>query len=129
MTSVSLSADGRCGLSGSHDRTVRLWDVERRSCLRTLAGHEHWVTSVSLSADGRLALSGGHDRTVRLWDARGGSCLRTLEGHDDCVTSVCLSADGRLALSGSRDPPCACGISRPGRACARSRGTQTRSRR
>jgi hypothetical protein len=100
---VCLSADGRFALSGSHDNTLRLWELASGRCLRTFEGHKHHVNSVCLSADGRFALSGGKDNTLRLWELASGRCLRTFEGHKHHVNSVCLSADGRFALSGSVD--------------------------
>src|SRR5262249_36855731 len=68
VTSVSLSPDGKRALSGSHDRTVRLWDVETGKEVRQLTGHTDVVWAVAFSPDGRRAVSGGQDRTVRIWD-------------------------------------------------------------
>ena len=103
VTSVAMSADGRIGISGSRDQTVRLWDLSDGRCLRILEGHGGRVTSVAMSVDGRIGISGSHDETVRLWDLSDGRCLRTFEGHGGGVTSVAMSADGRIALSGSVD--------------------------
>jgi len=103
VTSVCLSADGRRALTGSEDKTLRLWDVATCQCLRAFEGHSQTVSSVSLSRDGRWALSGSHDCTLRLWDTQEGCCLRTFEGHTDKIRSVHLSADGRWAISGSED--------------------------
>ena len=103
VNSVCLSADGRYALSGSDDKTVRLWVVATGKCLRTFEGHTGTVNAVCLSADGRFALSGSRDKTIRLWDVATGRCLRTLEGHTRVVNAVCLSADGRFVLSGSWD--------------------------
>ncbi len=101
--SVSLSSDGTRALSGSLDRTVRVWDLSSGECLQVLEGHSGDVNSVSLSSDGTRALSGGGDRTVRVWDVSSGECLQVLEGHSEWVNSVSLSSDGTRALSGSDD--------------------------
>ena len=100
---VSLSEDSRRVLSGSRDRTMRLWDISTRQCLRILRGHTDEVTSVYLSGDGRYALSGSRDNTVRFWDMSTGQCLRTFEGHTNEVTSVTLNEDCHYALSESAD--------------------------
>jgi WD40 repeat protein len=46
VTSVAVLGDGRRFLSGSWDRTLRLWDVETGTELRRLQGHEHPISSV-----------------------------------------------------------------------------------
>jgi WD40 repeat protein/serine/threonine protein kinase len=103
VSSVSISLDGRSGLSGSADRTLKYWDLSTGQCLRTFAGHADWVTSVSLSEDGQTALSGSADKTLKVWDLAGGQCLQTLQGHTSWVLAALLSADKQYALSAGGD--------------------------
>ena len=100
VNSVSLSADGKYALSGSNDKTLKLWEVSTGQCLRTFEGHRDEVWSVTLSTDSRYALSGSKDYTLRLWDVSTGQCLRTFDAGE-YVYSVSLSTDGEYALSGS----------------------------
>src|SRR5207253_2409941 len=72
VISVSFGPDGRLALSGSDDKTLRLWDVSSGRCVRALEGHTDKVFSVSFSPDGRFALSGSMDRTLRLWEVATG---------------------------------------------------------
>jgi WD40 repeat protein len=103
VSAVAFSPHGTLVVSGSRDRTVRLWDATTRSLRRTLEGHTEWVCAVAFSPDGTLVASGSHDRTVRLWDVATGSLRRTLEGHTDWVRAVAFSPDGTLVASGSHD--------------------------
>jgi WD40 repeat protein len=103
VNSVALDASGRTAVSGSVDKTVRVWDLTTGGCTRVLEGHTMKVTSVALDASGRTAVSGSYDKTVRVWDLTTGGCTRVLEGHTDQVTSVALDASGRTAVSGSWD--------------------------
>lgn len=99
VNAVAISADGRFALSGSGDNTLKLWDIEEGTCLRTFEGNTAKVESVALSADGRFAVSGGRDNNVKVWDTQTGKCLKTFEAHHS-VKVAAFSPD-RLALSGS----------------------------
>jgi len=99
---VCFSADGRRALSGSDDKTVRLWDVATGRELKRFLGHDNWVRSVALSADGRLALSGGDDAAVVVWELETGRELKQFD-HGRVIRTVAFSPDGRRALSGGND--------------------------
>src|SRR5947209_4304624 len=103
VLSVAFSSDGKRAVSGSQDRTVRLWNVGNGKELCRLEGHTSLVRSVCLSADGSQALSGSYDGTVRLWDVAGERLLRTFHGHRGDVNAVALSTTDRFAASGGDD--------------------------
>jgi WD40 repeat protein len=66
---LDLSADGRRVLSGSIDKTARLWDLENGQCLRLIDGHDRWVGVAQLC--GPYAFCAG-DLGGRLWDLESG---------------------------------------------------------
>jgi WD40 repeat protein len=49
--SVSFSGDNRFVISGSKDKTLKLWNVSTGECIRTFYGHNDFVNSVSYSYD------------------------------------------------------------------------------
>ena len=98
IASLAISADGRRLVSGSHDYTVRLWDVESGKELRRFVGHTALVSSVALSPDGRRVVSGSGDQTARLWDVESGKQIYRLD-QTAAVSSVAFSPDGRQATS------------------------------
>ena len=103
VLSVCVSPDGRHIVSGSQDKTVKVWDMESGQCIHTLNDHNKDVTSVCVSPDGRRIVSGSSDATVRVWDMESGQCIHTLMGHVESVLSVCMTPDGRHIVSGSYD--------------------------
>jgi len=103
VASVAFSADGKRIVSGSWDKTVKVWDADKGTEIRTLKGHIDAVNSVAFSADGKRIISGSWDNTVKVWDADKGLQTRTLKGHTREVTSVAISGDGKRIVSASYD--------------------------
>ncbi|KAJ6583549.1 WD40-repeat-containing domain protein [Mycena vulgaris] len=101
--SVAFSPDGLHAISGSDDKTVRVWDVATGKQLKQMDGHMSYVSSVAFSPDGLHAISGSDDKTVRIWDISTGKQLKELDGHEGSVNSVAFSKDGLHAISVSDD--------------------------
>jgi WD40 repeat protein len=67
VNSVAVTPDGRHAVSGSADKTLKLWDLKTRRCLKTLEDHKGIVKTVAISPDGRYVFSVGDDNTLRMW--------------------------------------------------------------
>nr|QIE08071.1 receptor for activated C kinase 1 [Sinonovacula constricta] len=92
VSDVVMSSDGQFALSGSWDKTLRLWDLSTSKTRGMFKGHTKDVLSVAFSADNRQIVSGSRDKTIKLWNTLG-VCKYTIqdEGHTDWVSCVRFS--------------------------------------
>jgi len=100
---IAVSPDGKHIVSGSGDKTIKVWNAATGAELMTLRGHNGGVGPVSFSPDGKRIVSGSEDNTLKVWDSVTGAELMTLRGHSDDVYGVAFRPDGKHIVSGSYD--------------------------
>ena len=98
---VTFLSSGVLLLSGSSDKTVKLWDVQTGGVVKTFYGHISFIYSVSASIDCTTIASGSSDGTIRLWNIQTGECYHIIE-QQGLVYYVCFSPiDPQYLISGS----------------------------
>ena len=87
-------------VTGSGDKTVRVWSLTDYSCLRTFEGHVNSVLKVvwlpppkegkGRGSRGVQVASAAGDGLVKVWDAQEGECAATLDNHIDRVWALAV---------------------------------------
>jgi WD40 repeat protein len=105
---VAFSPDGTLLASGSHDQTIRIWEIRSGRCLKILQRHHSSIKVVAFSQSENTLVSGGDDGTVKLWNTQTGEIRRNFsnskpyEGMNiTAVSGVNSSQKGALKLLGA----------------------------
>jgi WD40 repeat protein len=101
ITNIACSPDGLKVVTGSGDRTAKVWDAHTGKELLTLTGHSSEIQAVAFSADSRQIATGSGDNTAIIWEAVTGKELHTLPGNVGTVTGVAFDPrdSGRLVVA------------------------------
>lgn len=109
VRAVTFSHDGQFLISGSSDRTIKVWNLAARSLERDLSNGLGQVTALDISPDGTLIASGNLEGQVQLWNWRSGELVRRLSAstsepaHAEKVATVAFSPDGQTLTTASGD--------------------------
>jgi WD40 repeat protein len=89
VLSLTFSPDGTSLVSGSEDKTIKLWDMQTGGVVKTFQGHTGEVLSVSISVNCTTIASWSEDQTICLWDIQTGECHCIIQQESD-EGSVCF---------------------------------------
>lgn len=98
-------------LTGSGDKSIKLWSLADYTCIRTFEGHSNSVLKVAwlgMPAKGEqkksvLFASAGGDGLVKVWNTNSGETECTLDNHEDRVWAVAVQPKTNMIVSGSGD--------------------------
>ncbi len=96
---VAFTPDGKTLVTGSKDKTIKLWDVATGRPRATLRGHTGCTHGFAFTADGRLMASANCDHTIKLWELPAGREKATLRGHVGEVRSLAFTPDDQTLVS------------------------------
>ena len=129
ILSLDVAPSGRWIVTGSKDRTCRLWDVDRLECAMICVGHTQGVSAVALSkrlssfaAGDSFAVSGSGDRTIKRWKlderrlrARLSTAAsepsspekptaeRNVRAHEKEINHICIAPNDAVVATASQD--------------------------
>ncbi|KAG1793194.1 uncharacterized protein HD556DRAFT_525963 [Suillus plorans] len=100
---VAVFPDKRRMVTGSDDKTLRIWDMKTGVVLKMMKGHRNWVSALVVSRDGQLIASGEEGGNVIVRHGETGESLAKIEVHSKCISSLDFSLDGTVLATGSYD--------------------------
>jgi platelet-activating factor acetylhydrolase IB subunit alpha len=91
-------------VSGSRDKTIRVWQVASAQCVAVLAGHDNWVRAIRFQPRGKYVISVAEDKSLRLWDLAQQRCVRTVaNAHAHFLTALAVHPSLALVATGGVD--------------------------
>jgi WD40 repeat protein len=87
-------------VSGSADKSIKVWNPDNGKVLRTLEGHSDSIQCLEILSKAEysgLLVSGCMDKSIKMWDTSQGELLKTFE-MEEMPASMCLMDDGNLAI-------------------------------
>uniref|UniRef100_A0A8B9BDM2 Autophagy related 16 like 1 n=2 Tax=Anser TaxID=8842 RepID=A0A8B9BDM2_9AVES len=99
VLSAKFLLDNARIVSGSHDRTLKLWDLRSKVCIKTVFAGSSCNDIVCTE---QCVMSGHFDKKIRFWDIRTESIVKELEllGR---ITALDLNSERTELLTCSRD--------------------------
>uniref|UniRef100_A0A1X7VHF9 U3 small nucleolar RNA-associated protein 13 C-terminal domain-containing protein n=1 Tax=Amphimedon queenslandica TaxID=400682 RepID=A0A1X7VHF9_AMPQE len=103
INSIDVSPNNKLIVTGSHDKTAKIWSVADGKLMGTLKGHRRGVWSVQFSPVDQCVLTSSSDNTLRLWSVSDFSTLKTFEGHSNSILKAIFINKGQAVASVAND--------------------------
>uniref|UniRef100_A0A3B4AGG0 Uncharacterized protein n=1 Tax=Periophthalmus magnuspinnatus TaxID=409849 RepID=A0A3B4AGG0_9GOBI len=104
LTNVAFNKSGSKFITGSYDRTCRVWDTVSGTCLLTLESHQSVVYAIAFNNPfGDKIATSSFDKTCKLWCAETGKCFHTFRGHTAEIICLAFNPQSTLVATGSMD--------------------------
>jgi len=99
VVSVAASLDSNYVVTGSRDKSAKLWELSTGREVRSFLGHDFSVTAVDISRDGKYLLTGSNDETARLWEMETGKEIFSVNPVKERITHVAISPDMKFFVT------------------------------
>lgn len=91
ISSAQFNWDCSTIITGSMDKTCKIWDAGSGQCLGVLVGHEDEVLDVVFDYTGQYIATASADATARVYNAFTHDLISKLEGHQSEISKVYLT--------------------------------------
>jgi WD40 repeat protein len=99
VLSLACSPDSSYVISGSRDRSAKLWELSTGREVRSFLGHEGSINCIDVSADGKYIITSSSDRTARIWEVATGQEIFSSPPEDKFLTAAAFSPDMKFFIT------------------------------
>lgn len=105
IIAMAYDASGTLVATGSTDKIVRVWDIEKGFCTHSFRDHSDIIQIVQFHSNPHQSwlFSASDDSTIKLWDLIQNECIATFRDHLSSPKCLCLSSNGWILVSGGMD--------------------------
>jgi dynein assembly factor with WDR repeat domains 1 len=104
LTNCAFNKSGDRFITGSYDRTCKIWNTNTGEELLTLEGHKNVVYAIAFNNPfGDKVITGSFDKTCKVWNANTGELYHTLRGHATEIVCLSFNPQGNVIATGSMD--------------------------
>ncbi|MFM6908483.1 MAG: WD40 repeat domain-containing protein, partial [Dolichospermum sp.] len=96
---IALTPDGKTVISGSNDKTIKIWDLGTGTEKFTVKGYSKYVNAIAVTPDGKTLISGSSDKTIKIWDLVTRKEIATFTGESS-ITCCAVASDGVTIVAG-----------------------------
>ena len=88
VNDIAITRDGKFMVSGSNDKTARVWDLTTGKQVRILPVDCWKVTTVSISDDNQYATTGCNDGSIKVWELATGKLINSIDFSGSIARNV-----------------------------------------
>ena len=99
---ITYSLDGKLLIACDRNQ-VKIYDAVSGGIIKSLEGHNAYITSIAISTDGKFIASGALDGSVILWNINDEFSSLPLMGHTDAIENLTFSPDGKWLITDGDD--------------------------
>ncbi|XWK90608.1 MAG: hypothetical protein U7127_11315 [Phormidium sp.] len=103
VSAVIFAADMSKIISGSFDRTLKVWNYQTGELVRVISENAGAVYALAFSHDHSLLAQGGSEQNIKLWEVETGALVEICKEHSGSVRAIAINYNGEILASGSYD--------------------------
>ena len=96
---IDISKNNLYMISGSNDKSARIWDLKTGKELRKLNVDCWKVTEVAFSDDSKYAVTGCNDGSIKIWEVETGKLLSKIESPGNVVRDITFVKNKNIAVA------------------------------